>query len=415
MKRILLLGALFCLYLGVKAQKVYFIYLQSETSAPFYVKMAGKIQSSTTNGYLILSKLVDSTYVITIGQPGKQEEPRFAVTISRGDRGFLIRNFDGTLGLFDLQTLAVYKPVNTEATSSTQTVTREDDFTKLLAKAADDSTLLKQPVVVQQPKPKPKELKADEAVVKEIVVPKQEQAPPEGSNATAPVNIQQPQTALIKDTVASEKTSTATVAIDSKIEVKKEDQVQPVQEEYKKSTITKRSENTNAEGLGLVFIDTYNGEIDTVEITIPNQKSITFDTPQKQTVETRQFLDINIEQENKKDTLGTKPAESVSATKPKSQCEALATDDDFFKLRRDMAAGKNDEEMIAQAKKYFRSKCYRTEQIKYLSTLFLTDEGKYLFFDAAYRRVSDQEKFISLQSEIQDSYYINRFKALIGN
>jgi hypothetical protein len=71
--------------------------------------------------------------------------------------------------------------------------------------------------------------------------------------------------------------------------------------------------------------------------------------------------------------------------------------------------------MIAQARKYFKNKCYRTEQIKYLSTLFLTDEGKYRFFDAAYLHVSDQDKFISLQSEIIDSYYLNRFKALIAN
>jgi hypothetical protein len=71
--------------------------------------------------------------------------------------------------------------------------------------------------------------------------------------------------------------------------------------------------------------------------------------------------------------------------------------------------------MIAQAKKYFKTKCYRTEQIKYLSNLFLTDEGKYQLFDAAFMHVSDQEKFASLQLLIKDAYYLNRFKALIGN
>ena len=80
-----------------------------------------------------------------------------------------------------------------------------------------------------------------------------------------------------------------------------------------------------------------------------------------------------------------------------------------------MEAKESDEEMISEAKKAFRSKCYSSGQIKNLSSLFLNDEGKYQFFDVAYRHVSDQHKFISLQSEIQDSYYINRFKALIGN
>ena len=46
MKRVLLLCALFCVHLGLKAQKVYFIYLQSENAAPFYIKMAGQIRSS---------------------------------------------------------------------------------------------------------------------------------------------------------------------------------------------------------------------------------------------------------------------------------------------------------------------------------------------------------------------------------
>jgi hypothetical protein len=408
MKRVLLLGALFCLNLAVKAQKVYFIYLQSETSTPFYVKMAGKIQSSTTNGYLILSKLVDSTYLITIGQPGKQEEPRFTVTISRGDRGFLLKNIDGSLSLFDLQTLAIYKPINTETTAATQTVARNDNFTKLLAKAADDSSLLSHPVVQVKPKP-------EEAVVKETVAVKQ--GTPQSPVAVSTAN-EQPETAVKKDIVTKE--TVAPVTQEAQPEVKKEEPTQPAPEDYKRSIVTKKSETANAEGLGITFVDTFDGGADTIDITIPNQKSIVIDTPQQKPVAVaKQFLEITNASEEKaevkKDTVTAKAAEPSAAAKLKPQCAALSTDDDFFKLRRDMAAGKNDDEMIAQAKKYFKNKCYRTEQIKYLSTLFLTDEGKYQFFDVAYRHVSDQEKFISLQSEIQDSYYINRFKALIGN
>ena len=49
-----------------------------------------------------------------------------------------------------------------------------------------------------------------------------------------------------------------------------------------------------------------------------------------------------------------------------------------------MASENNPEDMIKVAKKYFKVKCYGTEQIKDLSYLFLTDKGKYMFFDAAY-------------------------------
>ena len=40
------------------AQKVYFVYLQTEPEQPFFVKMNDKVFSSTASGYLILSKFV---------------------------------------------------------------------------------------------------------------------------------------------------------------------------------------------------------------------------------------------------------------------------------------------------------------------------------------------------------------------
>ena len=79
-----------------------------------------------------------------------------------------------------------------------------------------------------------------------------------------------------------------------------------------------------------------------------------------------------------------------------------------------MAAEDTDEEMVDEAKKYFKGKCFSTEQIKNLSALFLTSAGKYQFFDAAWLHVTDQQQFASLISELKDEYYIKRFKALIG-
>ena len=78
-----------------------------------------------------------------------------------------------------------------------------------------------------------------------------------------------------------------------------------------------------------------------------------------------------------------------------------------------MAAKNDDDEMIDEAKKYFKTKCFTSLQIKNLSVLFLNDAGKYKFFDLAYSYVSDPDNFGSLQSELKDEYYINRFKAMI--
>ena len=417
MKRVFLLSVLFCIHLSLKAQKVYFIYLQSENGAPFYIRMAGQIRSSTTEGYLIIPKLTDSTYVIALGQPGKQNESRFSITINKSDRGFLIKNFDGIPGLFDLQTLAVYKPITVE-TSASQTIKRNDAFTMLLAKAADDTTVLFETVALKETKQEPK---PELTVVKEDASPNQEEILPKSNsvktsatativqpgNETGATSNEQKASVAEKNEIVPEPQKTST------IDAKQEAVITPVDAEYKKSVVTKRSESSTSEGFGLVFLDAYNGEVDTVQIVIPNPKMSIPDTAGKIT-ETKQFLDISSEKDSTMGTAVLTPEKTTSG-KLNPQCSSESTDDDFFKLRRDMASKNSDEEMIAQAKKYFKEKCYRTEQIKYLSTLFLSDESKYQFFDAAYMHVSDQERFRSLQPELKDSYYVNRFKALIGN
>jgi hypothetical protein len=58
----------------------------------------------------------------------------------------------------------------------------------------------------------------------------------------------------------------------------------------------------------------------------------------------------------------------------------VAIEDDFFKLRKKMAGQNNDDAMITEAKKTFKTKCFSTTQVRNLSALFLTDESKYKFF-----------------------------------
>ncbi|MBK8952243.1 MAG: hypothetical protein IPM85_08125 [Chitinophagaceae bacterium] len=62
-----------------------------------------------------------------------------------------------------------------------------------------------------------------------------------------------------------------------------------------------------------------------------------------------------------------------------------------------MAAAEGDDDMINEARKACKSKCFSVQQIKNLSTMFLNEEGKYRFFDAVYNCSSDQEKYPSLR------------------
>ena len=78
-----------------------------------------------------------------------------------------------------------------------------------------------------------------------------------------------------------------------------------------------------------------------------------------------------------------------------------------------MAAENDDDDMIVLAKKIFKAKCFTVEQVKNLSVLFLKDAGKYSFFDMAYPRVSDSHNFNTLQNQLSETYYINRFQSMI--
>jgi len=100
---------------------------------------------------------------------------------------------------------------------------------------------------------------------------------------------------------------------------------------------------------------------------------------------------------------------------PVKKCQVVAGNDDFLKLRRKMAGRTNDDGMLEEAKKFFKAKCFSTEQIKNLSSMFLSNAGKYNFFNAAYHYVSDKENFSSLQSELKDEYYVDQFKAILRN
>ena len=91
------------------AQLNHFIYLQTEGKQPFYAKLDKKVLSSSASGYLIIPKLKDGIYNITIGfLKTENSEQTYICSIDNKDAGYLIKNFgDKGWGLFNLQTLDV--------------------------------------------------------------------------------------------------------------------------------------------------------------------------------------------------------------------------------------------------------------------------------------------------------------------
>ncbi len=501
MKRFIFLIVLAVFFMTASAQKVYFMYLQAEPAQPFFLKLNGKVHSSSASGYLILSRLADTSYTITIGfiKPGIREQV-FTVRMEQKDHGFLLKDFgEKGWGLFDLQRLTVQYsetvPVNgqQQATAGKQV----SPFTDLLSKATGDPSLRENPpapkveevkpevkpaiVVVEPTKAEPqKSVSADEPkqvavtpaeVTPRLITEKKEEVSPvktepvlakaetvadnkeeKKEDKVIAVKEQEIKAPVVPDTVTK-----ATVIPPLVNETKKEEpKLAPDQEQvipvenipektetvtevvYKNSVVTKRSESSTTEGFGLVFIDTWEGgKIDTIRLLIPNPKQVVALVKETPKVE-KKFLEIQatatkpeeknpVAEEKQKQAEPLKPVADekaevqpvVPADKPADKtvaaapCADTATEADFFALRKSMAASEGDEEMISQAKKYFKQKCFTAAQLKNLSALFLNDEAKYNFFDAAYKYTTDKAAFATLESELKDPYYINRFKAII--
>ncbi len=441
-----LLFSLFCLLTGltVSSQKVYFIYFQSETQQPFYIKAGEKIHSSTALGYLILSKLRDSTYTLRLGFPGHNgPEQEFTVPVAKKDHGYLLKNFgEKGWGLFDLQTLAVMMPVSGTAAVQVKKEEKDvSDFTEVLSKAAGDPSLKEKPAPAKAEELQPPAIKKEEPAKEEKVKPvpvQPEVKKPEPvaepvlkkENADKPVqNItaKAPEPVSQADTLDAVKEEVKTVPVEKETVTAEKKTEHPAIAEYKRSVVTRRSESSTTEGFGLVFTDDSGaGSVDTIRLTIPNPKQALVMTEKKEEPkEEKKFLDMPPADTVKKtgevipatEVVKAPVAEAQPAAEKKpaenKNCAGVADENDFFELRKRMAAETSDDNMITEAKKYFKTKCFSTLQVKNLSLLFLNEEGKYHFFDAAYPFAADPERFASLEGELKDAYFINRFRAML--
>lgn len=508
MKKMLFLAILICFGAMAFAQKVYFIYIQSEAGAPFYVKLGEKVYSSTASGYVILPKLKDSTYTLFLGQPSTQvKELRFSVDINNTDLGFLFKNFQNGWALFNLQSMAVINPTPSTSGVMYDTNTIKNDlFTRLLSKAVDDSTLLMEPVLAKREEAKPsknedtkknvskdksepvviapetvaakedvavkpttsetvsspvndikvaidtnniaasdavasKQQKAqkDSVLTKEVIVPQETVTTkeptaakvPASTDTAAPTQTISKETTILTETVA--KTTAPKENTVKETTASKETAVQntskpentPVENNpseevpFKRSVVKKYAESSNFQGFGLTFIDTWEGKTDTIRMVIPNTVDATVLVKPEQSRVDSQAPIVNTQ--SNQVTTSVVPMENDSIKKDPenvatvSNCKVVASNNDFLDLRKNMASKDRGEEMLEEARKAFSEKCYTTEQVRKLSVLFYTQEGKFLFFKEAQPYVSDKDRFNTLLFELNEDSYQDRFKSLLEN
>jgi len=470
--------------LSAGAQQDHFVYLQTDNGKPFYVRMDGKIISSSSEGYVILHNVTNGTYQINVGFPKNEyPEERFTVSVDNRNQGFLVKHFDEKgLQLFNLETLAMISG-NRDTSSSDVAVTKENnEFTRMLATVVQDSSILQNHDIVINNSSKPDDT-MNVAMQKDSETVSKEPDHAIANSNPAPLNDN-------KQAVDSNEIIATSPGVETK-DVPGED-----------SSVSKILSKKDRNGLQLIYADNSGEGKDTVRVFMPSGKNTTDSdskavnnkdfnlanqtpvaseagvdqltiTPTKmdsgaeknsgfvlrndslsnnsgvvksQTAPEQVFYigpkekikdsESEKEQEEKKglfsgfkntnsgakqsDNAEKKPTNKievlpkvVTSSTVNSDCKSFADNEDFLRLRKKMASEDDKENMIKVARKSFRSKCFSTAQIKDLSYLFLTDEGKYMFFDAAYPHTSDSDQYSTLESQLKDPYYKSRFEAMI--
>lgn len=419
-------------FLSTSAQQNHFIYFQTENRQPFYVKLDNKILSSSSSGYLILPKLKDGDYLIKFGST-KNEWPEQTINCKLNkDAGYIFKNFgEKGWGLFNLQSLDVIIAGHEKTNNNTPTQEiKDDDFSKMLANVVNDSTIKEKDIVIKEEVKETPKQNVEAAV--EAVTPQashQEiEAPILNSIIKRDLKVKNKDgMELVYTDEYNNKKDTIRIFIPPE-KVNEQNEIKPAEPAAQTENKTDSDKINSQPG----SIKTTN-QTDTSE-SMQLQAALDKSSEAEQKKDTVESISKDISQSDVKDTTEsiimkntsqptlkedkTVKEDEIELLPAKSgkinpDCKGYAAEEDFLKLRRKMAAESNEENMIKVAKKVFKTKCFTTEYIKNLSALFLKDEAKYNFFDAAYSYVSDSGIFSTLENQLSDPYYIKRFKAMI--
>ncbi|MEP6928080.1 MAG: DUF4476 domain-containing protein [Ginsengibacter sp.] len=432
---------IFAYALFAKGQQSHFIYLQTEGGQPFYVKINTKVVSSSPAGYLILPKLADGDYKLNIGFPKKEfPEENFHILIDKKNEGFLLKNFgEKGWGLFNMQSYSVAMGGNDNIVASSSKNLQDDPFSKMLANVVKDSSILQKNEPFKEEVPPIAKFDSNANKIDSDVIKMDSAFSNDNTNIAfaekKELSLIVPATRLLrkknKDGIEmiyvdhnQNIYDTIRIFIPSGKPIRKIESVDTSLVENVKRSITTLQDTASM----VVEQSVPPKKTDTTILVSPEKKNM---VENNDTIISNKINEIRQPETNSLDssTIATDKKvitkkddvkddmivlpKVVQSSAANSDCKAFATDEDFLRLRKKMASESSADNMIKIAKKSFHSKCFSTEQIKNLSFLFLSNEGKYKFFDVAYPFASDSDQYNTLQSQLTDSYYNNRFKAMI--
>jgi hypothetical protein len=333
--------------------------------------------------------------------------------VNKKDRGLELRQRNNKWVLFDWQSNeSIQSSNNEERKSGTISESkRSDPYALLMAGVVSDSAVLYETIQAAAPS------KQNETVGKEEI------KKPEDVNAVAEAEANKSDSTVVA-AASNPVPDSATTAKDGNIDDNTVSKNQPA--------IVLLKEASLSDGKQITYVER-SSPGDTVTIVIPYEQGDSSELVAQAKVQDQKPGASNLdtsENANDRETVDSALAKSDEDQKTastdssstgsassivlmNSDCRQFATDNDVDKLRVSMLKENTDYEKIVLARKIFRSKCFTTKQVRALTELFSGDEGKYQLFDAAYPFVSDSGNFKSLVNILQDTYYINRFKAMV--
>lgn len=441
----------------------YFIYIQHDSGTPFYVKKDNELLSSTHAGYIIIPQLKRGDYQLTLGLPGNRvPEASFEVSLTgKGDRGFLLKEADKKLQLFALDDLSAVKPVaiasaagnriidvpgapaeSGHAGDGAETKRGEEplvagldedhaappaeqpdkgpdtsDFAHMLNEITEKNTPVPATAVVPAPKeeegPGGKETALPDSGQIETAVTKEPDS--SGANRPEPSSGSPFERLAARLTGAAEKPSSAELPPATPNPTKRAGRTPP---------------ESDSELSFISFPDTQKetGKPAPAEnnVAAREEKDGGLEREASQAKKEPEALPKDVEPgaaiypagEPAENTAGGEPGEKKAAATagiPNSDCQKLADENQFQKVRRKMASRTDDEGIFHIAQKFLKDDiCYSSEQVKSLTYLFVSDEYRYRFLEQAYPHVYDTVHFPDLVKTLSTGYYQGRFNALVG-
>lgn len=367
-------------------QEKHFVFIQSENHKPFSVRLNDQNYNSTNSGYVTISQLVTGKYFVTVSFPKNIiPEQKFIIDINMNDWGTgytLKQTADGwnLINIVDSNIIVMNeKELEKAALNKTNAVRVIHDSvaitldTVAMQEKITDKNILHQDTIAAAKIIDTANTADSNAVVKTI-----------GNKSTILDTV-----AMARDTVVMQQKETEKnnikpdTAIEAKIDVAEKiaitantsaAEIQP----KANKVVIKTFEKIAVSSIEQIYVAKTDKGFDTIAIFIP---------------------------------LNVLPKVVV----PVKKCTVFATDEDFFNIRLAMAKVTTNDSMNIAAKHFFELKCYSVEQIKNLGYLYLTDSGRYNFFELAKPYISDNEKYATLQSQLSQTNWIEKFKASLQN